>query len=132
MLKFYTVYHSCYHNGTEVGTHVSTALMDESEAKNQTFFLNWDNLNEWYHDYGLYAYFNVWNLKKGRLVSFFNTRMFGNKADVKEWKHKDLNITIECKMYECNKSISEILQWHDSEKVLQYFKERNVLLALDK
>lgn len=133
MLKFYNIYYTTYHNGTDMGTKSAQILCDESEVNERRVSFTWENLEELYHEIGGLAYmFNIWNFKRGRIVSFFEGGLFGDKADVKEWKHKDLNIEVACKWHEYHPSIAEILEWHDGEKAIQYLNERNLRIGVDK
>ena len=133
MLKFYTIYYTTYHNGTEITTKSAQTLCDESQVEEWRKTFTWENLTDLYHEIdGLACGFNIWNFKKGRIVSFYNGSLFGDRADIKEWKHKDLNIEVECKWYEWSPSIAKILEWHDGEKAIQYLNERNLRIGVDK
>ena len=128
MLKFYSVAYKTYNNGTYIDTHYGKTLKEESEVKDELILINWENLSEKYHKYGLSLPFNIWNFKKGRLVSFFVDNPFKkNFRDVKEWKTKlDITVKIEYTDISNSMSIEDILEWHESEKAIQYFNERNL------
>ena len=128
MLKFYSIAYKTYNNGTYIDTHYATTLKEESETKNDLVFINWDNLSEMYHKYNLSLPFNIWNFKKGRLVSFFVDNPFKKKfRDVKEWKTKlDIMVKIEYTDISNSMSIEDVLKWHDAEKAIQYLNERNL------
>ena len=128
MLKFYSIAYKTYNNGAYIGTRYARTPKEESEIKNDLVFINWDNLSEIYYKYGLSLPFNIWNFKKGRLVSFFEGNPFKkNFRDVKEWKTKlDIMVKIEYTDVSNSMSIDEILKWHNNEKVIQYFNERNL------
>ena len=128
MLKFYSIAYKTYNNGTYIDTHYATTLKEESEIKNDLVFINWDNLSEMYHKYNLSLPFNIWNFKKGRLVSFFVDNPFKkNFRDVKEWKTKlDITVKIEYTDVSNSMSIEDVLKWHDAEKAIQYLNERNL------
>ena len=128
MLKFYSIAYKTYNNGTYIGTDYATTLKEESETKNDLVFINWDNLSEMYHKYSLSLPFNIWNFKRGRLVSFFVDNPFKkNFRDVKEWKTKlDIMVKIEYTDISNSISIDEVLKWHDAEKAIQYLNERNL------
>ena len=128
MLKFYSIAYKTYNNGTYIDTHYARTLKEESEIKNDLVFINWDNLSEMYHKYNLSLPFNIWNFKKGRLVSFFVDNPFKkNFRDVKEWKTK-LDIMVKIEYIDISNSISieDVLKWHDAEKAIQYLNERNL------
>ena len=128
MLKFYSIAYKTYNNGTYIDTHYATTLKEESETKNDLVFINWDNLSEMYHKHNLLLPFNIWNFKKGRLVSFFVDNPFKkNFRDVKEWKTKlDIMVKIEYTDISNSMSIEDVLKWHDAEKAIQYLNERNL------
>lgn len=128
MLKFYSIAYKTYNNGTYIDTHYATTLKEESEIKNDLVLINWDNLSEMYHKYNLSLPFNIWNFKKGRLVSFFVDNPFKkNFRDVKEWKTKlDIMVKIEYTDISNSMSIEDVLKWHDAEKAIQYLNERNL------
>ena len=128
MLKFYSIAYKTYNNGTYIDTHYATTLKEESETKNDLVFIDWDNLSEMYHKYNLSLPFNIWNFKKGRLVSFFVDNPFKkNFRDVKEWKTKlDIMVKIEYTDISNSMSIEDVLKWHDAEKAIQYLNERNL------
>lgn len=128
MLKFYSIAYKTYNNGTYINTHYATTLKEESETKNDLVFINWDNLSEMYHKYNLSLPFNIWNFKKGRLVSFFVDNPFKkNFRDVKEWKTKlDIMVKIEYTDISNSMSIEDVLKWHDAERAIQYLNERNL------
>ena len=128
MLKFYSIAYKTYNNGTYIDTHYATTLKEESETKNDLVLINWGNLSEMYHKYNLSLPFNIWNFKKGRLVSFFDGNPFKKDfRDVKEWKTKlDIMVKIEYTDISNSMSIDEVLKWHDAEKAIQYLNERNL------
>ena len=128
MLKFYSIAYKTYNNGTYIDTHYATTLKEESEIKNDLVFINWDNLSEMYHKYNLSLPFNIWNFKRGRLVSFFVDNPFKKGfRDVKEWKTKlDIMVKIEYTDVSNSMSIEDVLKWHDAEKAIQYLNERNL------
>ena len=128
MLKFYSIAYKTYNNGTYIDTHYATTLKEESETKNDLVFINWDNLSEMYHKYNLSLPFNIWNFKRGRLVSFFVDNPFKKGfRDVKEWKTKlDIMVKIEYTDVSNSMSIEDVLKWHDAEKAIQYLNERNL------
>ena len=128
MLKFYSIAYKTYNNGTYIDTHYATTLKEESEIKNDLVFINWDNLSEMYHKYNLSLPFNIWNFKKGRLVSFFDGNPFKKDfRDIKEWK-TELNIMVKIEYTDISNSISieEVLKWQDSKKAIQYLNEKNL------
>ena len=128
MLKFYSITYKTYNNGTYIGTNYGKTLKEESEVKDELILINWDNLSEMYHKYSLSLPFNIWNFKKGRLVSFFVGNPFKKDfRDIKEWKTKlDITVKVEYKDISSSMSLEDILKWHDAEKAIQYLNERNL------
>lgn len=129
MLKFYYVHYTTYYKGREVGYSTAYALCNETEIDNYRVKVTWDNLNEVIKKNGLSCGFSIWNMKKGRQISFSDTWSW---QEPKEWKHADPQIEIECRWSERKVSIQEVLEWHDSEKALQYLNERNLRIGVDK
>jgi hypothetical protein len=129
MLKFYYVDYTTYYKGRKVGQCTAYALRDEANANDYRVKITWENLNEVIKDIGFSCRFSVWNKKKGRQISFSNTWPW---QEPKEWKHADPQIEIECRWTEREVSIQEVLEWHNSEKALQYLNERNLRIGVDK
>ena len=128
MLKFYSIAYKTYNNGTYIDTHYGKTLVEEETATTETIKIGWDNLTEMYKKLSLAVPFNIWNFKKGRVVSFFVGNPFKKDfRDIKEWK-TDLNITVEIEYKDISDSMSidEILKWHNAEKAIQYLNERNL------
>lgn len=128
MLKFYSVAYKTYNNGTYIGTDYARTLIEESEAKDEFVFINWDNLSEMYCKYSLLLPFGIWNFKKGRIISFFSGNPFKKDfRDIKEWKTKlDITLKIEYRDISKSMSIDDVLKWHEAEKAIQYLNERNL------
>lgn len=73
--------------------------------------------------------------KKGRVVSFFSDKLFpaiGDFADIKEWKHKNLNITIAYEYKEYMPTLNEVFDWYDSNISIQWLKEHEITQVMDK
>lgn len=135
MLKFYNCYATTYHNETKIGTcYCGRYLVEEGTKQNFIDYLTWENLKEKYYKNGCTYSFNYWNMRRGKLISFFNVDIFKiiknkNYRDIKEWKEKELNIKIEYIFKEDNyKSLEDILKWPDIEKATQYLKEKGINL----
>lgn len=132
-MEFYNVIIKTINKGQCVGRSYGTILLEE-EPENKIEKISWENLEEQCTKYGINLSFNVWNLKKGRVVSFFIDKMtpFFLKEwekDIKEWK-EPLDITIET-IYEKKTymTIEKVLKWHDIEKAVQYLKERGLTIC---
>lgn len=123
-MKYYTSYAETYHNGHLIGTQNGGRCLTENELpKEEVFALTWDNLTEMYKELNLMCDFNIWNFKKGRLVSFFDSKLFDkNTWDIKEWKSP---LNIEVKVYNIErKATIEDLKYFDIIKVKKYLDER--------
>lgn len=131
MLNFYRLYATTYHNKTKVGKNFcGIRLIEDEEAKNYIDIITWNNLEEKYFKQGCHYYFNYWNFKKGRVISFFDITLLDilkqkDLRNIAEWKQKDLNIEIEYTFKkETSISINDVLKWHDIKKATQYLNEK--------
>lgn len=134
MLEFYRRRVITYHNNTKIKDTDGGTILTDTKPKNQIIIVDWDNLNDVYSKYGTILPFNVWNFKKGRLISFFCDGIFFNKdkRDIKEWKSSKLNITVKIENYKFEPSLEYILKWRNSEQAIQYIAERSMKYDLDK
>lgn len=129
-MEFYRVVVETINKGHCIGTSCGTSLLEE-EPKDFCEKITWENLANQYSKYGIDLSFGIWNLKKGRVVSFFTNKVtpFFYKEwekDIKEWK-EPLDITLKVTYKKCtNMSIEEVLKWHDMEKAIQYLKEKGL------
>lgn len=127
MLKFYCIHYTTYYKGEEVACSTARCLCDESKVDNWRVKVTWGNLAElWEQIGGLACGFTIWNMKRGRQLSFPDTWPW---QEPKEWKHADPQIEIECCWSECQVSIQDIMEWYDSEKAMQYLKERGLMVG---
>lgn len=124
MLKFYYVHYTTYYKGKEINCTTAHALCEESEIKNFRKKITWENLDDIQKELGRCALnFSIWNMKKGRQLSFSHTWPW---QEPKEWKHADPQVEIECRWSERQVSIQDIMKWPDAEKAIQYLNERNL------
>ena len=126
MINYYVVDFTTYHNGTKIGTRTTEVMCDESKVDETPITITWENLTEQHERLGVLCYFTVWNRKRGRTVDFFDIAFWGDRKMVKEWKNKPLNIEIRREWRKISVSIQEVLHYRNSEKAIQYLKERNV------
>lgn len=123
MLKFYICHFNTYNNGELVHYENGGYILTEDVLSNEQHRVDWNNLNDIYEKFGFFCGFGVWNLKRGRVVSFYDISFFNkNKKDVKEWKHP-LNIIIEIKYREINPTMEQ-LKHFDAVSVKKYLDER--------
>lgn len=124
MLNYYYTYYVTKLNGKTIHTEFGTCICAEEEAKNEVISINWENLKDFYHKYGIVCGFNVWNAKKGRRICLFDKAF----KDRKEWKHPETGLTFEITNSIHEPSIQTILNWYDPHKAIQYLNERNLKL----
>ena len=132
MLHYYRVLYTTYNNGVKVGNTSGFTIADESEVKEETIPITWENLEEVYYDYGLKLPFNYYNSKRGRVISFFEGAFCDkNRRDIKEWKTPELNmkLIITYEVMPC--SLNDIINYWDGEKAIQYLRERNLSCPID-
>ena len=132
MLHYYRVLYTTYNNGVKVGNTSGFTIADESEVKEETIPITWENLEEVYYDYGLELPFNYCNFKRGRVISFFSGAFCDkNRRDIHERKTPvlDMKLVITYETFPC--SLNTILNYWDSEKAIQYLRERNLSCPID-
>lgn len=132
MLHYYRVLYTTYNNGVKVGNTSGFVIADENEIKEKTIPITWENLKEVYYNFGLELPFNIWDFKRGRVISFFEGCLTDkNRRDIKEWKTPELNmkLVITYEVIPC--SLNDILNYWDSEKAIQYLRERNLSCPID-
>lgn len=132
MLHYYRVLFTTYNNGVKVGNTSGFVIADENEIKEKTIPITWENLKEVYYNFGLELPFNIWDFKRGRVISFFEGCLTDkNRRDIKEWKTPELNmkLVITYEVIPC--SLNDILNYWDSEKAIQYLRERNLSCPID-
>ena len=132
MLHYYRVLYTTYNNGVKVGYTSGFTIADESEVKEETIPITWENLEEVYYNYGPNFPFNYWNFKRGRVISFLEGAFCDkNRRDIHERKTPELNmkLVITYKVVPC--SLNDILNYWDSEKAIQYLRERNLSCPID-
>lgn len=132
MLHYYRILYTTYNNEVNVGNSRGFIIADESEVKEETIPITWENLEEVNYNYGLNLPFNIWDFKRGRIISFFEGGLTDkNRRDIKEWKTPELNmkLVITYEVMPC--SLNEILNYWDSEKAIQYLRERNLSCPID-
>lgn len=126
MLKYYKITYMTFRNNEEIISYSGTTIQEEGAVENKIFHLNWDNIEEIQKQYGAYLGFNIWEKKKGRVISFF-----GWNKDIKEWKTKELNLIFEILYMEVTPpSIAEILKYSDGEKAIRYLNQLGLKLNL--
>ena len=132
MLHYYRVLYTTYNNGVKVGNTIGFTIADESEVKEKTIPITWENLEEVYYNYGPNFPFNYWNFKRGHVISFFEGAFCDkNRRDIKEWKTPVLDMKLVITYEVCRCSLNDIINYWDSEKAIQYLRERNLSCPID-
>lgn len=129
MLKCYYRKYLTTIKGVEYVRTSGLIIQDESESDSKEYTFGWDKLTDVYYNLGLILPFNVWNMKKGRVVSFFNAKLFDKRTwDIKEWK-ESLSVTLKI-TYEDYKyvSINDILKYHNHKLAIQYLKQEGMTI----
>lgn len=125
MMNYYFVYYTTKLNGETIHTERATRMCEPHEIREEFISINWQNLKNFYHEYGLVCGFNVWNMKKGQRIGLFGKAF----SDRKEWKHPNTGLTFEITYRVYEPSIQTILNWHDQRKAIQYLNERNLRIG---
>ena len=128
MMNYYFVYFTTKLNGKVINTTCGTSMCEESKIKDETISITWENLKDFYHQYGGVCGFNIWNMRKGLRIGLFNKAF----RDRKEWKHPETGLTFEITYRVHEPSIQTILDWHEQRKAIQYLNERNLRIGVDK
>lgn len=132
MLHYYRVLYTTYNNEVKVGSSRGFIIADENEIKEKTIPITWENLEEVSHDYGLRLSFTYRELKRGRVISFFNGAFCNkNRHDIHERKTPvlDMKLVITYEVWRC--SLNDIINYWDSDKAIQYLRERNLSCSID-
>lgn len=132
MLHYYRVLFTTYNNGVKVGNTSGFTIADESEVKEKTIPITWENLEEVCYNYGLNFPFAIWDFKRGRVISFFKGGLTDkNRRDIHERKTPilDMKLVITYEVVPC--SLNDIINYWDSEKAIQYLRERNLSCPID-
>ena len=128
-MEAYRITYTCIIKNKEYQNFSSLILSDEMCENTKTILVDWNNLNDVYSKYGIHLPFNIWNFKKGKLISFWDMSFFDKRTwDIKEWKEKDFSFTfnITTKKFDEYISINRILDYSNSEKAIAYLIERGL------
>ena len=124
MLKYYRVFYITFLNNEEIISYCSPIIQEE-EAQDKKFLLNWNNVEEMSKKFGACLGFSIWKKRKGRVIEF--SRRIN---DIKEWKTKELNLSFEIHFKKVFPSIAEILKYSDAEKAIKYLDQFGLKLNL--
>lgn len=123
MRKFYHRYVDTYHNDTFIRSHHTTVISENPQ--NRVIEITWDNVEEYQRFCNSYR---IWYLKKGRNISFFVDDFWprGDKGDMREWNHPDLNITVRVEYEEYEPSFDELSRCLSAKELAEYLNERGI------
>lgn len=124
MLNYYFTDYTTKLNGKVINTIRASCICTEEEIKDEVISINWENLENFCHEYGPVCGFTVWNMKKGRRIVLFDKAF----SDRKEWKHPETGLTFEITNRVHEPSIQTILDWGNQKQAIQYLNERNFKL----
>lgn len=125
-MEFYKSFLTLYNEkGERIMRRYCGLKLFEAIPENTVNTITWDNLNDYYFKYGALLPFNLWNRKKGRLISFWETSC----RDIKEWK-TELKLTVkEEYILEKHINLKAVMEYYDAEKAIQYLKERGLTVS---
>lgn len=128
-MKLYKKYITWYNQGIKLSRRFCNYEFSETQPQDEHIQLTWDNLDEFYYNYGLLAPFTIWNFKKSTIIEFWEWSLFCSK----EYRHisskKCSNLPLTCEIiYEeaNNVSIKDILEIIPVEKAIKYLQERGL------
>lgn len=81
MLHYYRVLYTTYNNEVKVGNTSGFIIADESEVKEKTIPITWENLEEVYYNYGPISHLTIGILSAGALLAFLKV-LFAIKTAV--------------------------------------------------
>lgn len=128
-MKLYEKYIIWYNQGIKLSKKFCNYEFSETELQDEHIQLTWDNLNEFYYNYGLLAPFTVWNFKKTRIIEFWDWSLFCSKEyrNISLKKYPVLPLTCKITYEEVNSlSIKDILEIAPAEKAIKYLAERGL------
>ena len=126
MIDYYRIKCTTYVNGKENSAYSFCSLLTEEQTQEKEIKITWGNLDKVYYKWGLVLPFNYYQLKKGRIISFFGgSYLDKNNRGIKEWKQKELDIVLKIQ-YEIIKITLRELQNYDVELVNQFLKDKNL------
>lgn len=126
MIDYYRITYTVYRDGVIKSKDCFYKLLIDEEIKNKEIKLTWKNLKEIYFKLGWFLPFNIWNFKKGRVISFFRLSLFDKTTwDIKEWKQKELNMIIKIEYTKEKVTLKELSNF-DIKLVNQFLKEKNL------
>lgn len=122
MLKFYEFCYTTYYKGEDIYSE-SYGIICENKPKQENIQITWDNIKKVYEEYGMFLPFCLYDTKKGKKISFFNTM-----STIKEKRTPILEMALKIKTIEQYPSINEILKYPNGKLAIQYLIERGLTI----
>lgn len=122
MLKFYEICYSTYYKGDIIYSE-NGGMICEDEPKQENIQITWDNIKEIYKEYGMFLPFCLYDTKKGKTISFFNTMSI-----IKEKRTPILEMALKIETIKQHPSINEILNYSNGDLAIQYLIERGLTI----
>lgn len=102
----------------------SDFFLAEEKPQDETIEVTWDNLEEIYWKYGLFLPYNIWNLKRGKRIEFWDFSIFERDTwALNQWKVDYINLPIEITYEEARVTLKEILSYDDAKKAMEFLGE---------
>lgn len=131
MLKYYFVSYKTYRNGFQIPQHrfhsYSRVILNEKEAINKGIEITWENVDKFCQEFGHEIEFYLSRTEKGRKIKYTDFNVFKPHTypDI-EGKDKKLCLRFEINFEERTPSMNDLMSYYDSDKVIQYLKERGI------
>lgn len=122
MVNAYTVRYILYINDEKINTYCREILTNEKPQNEETINVNWNNLEDFRRQHGVYFAFSVRNKKKGRII--YPIQFFCDFPIIKEWKNKELNMKCVIQWELSSLPIKNIMEYSNGELAIQYLVER--------
>lgn len=128
-MKLYRKYIVWCRQGIKLSRRFCNYEFSETKPQDEYIQLTWDNLDEFYDNYGYLAPFTIWDFKKLRIIEFWEGSLFCSKEyrSISSKKYPNLPLTCEIVYEETNNiSIKDILEIAPAEKAIKYLQERGL------
>lgn len=120
MLKFYNYYKTVFYKGKLIcHFYVTDFILEDLQETKKIERISWENISEKQKEH---KFFTLTNTKQGRKVRFFL-----DNTVIKEWKDKELDMTIEYEYVEKSFfTINDILNYRNVDMAIQFLKEKGL------
>lgn len=132
MLKYYELYYEIWYNGEQIDKkYGGFTIQDEAKIKNFSIPITWENIFDISQKYnGQVFTMNLIYTRKGRKITLYGHSHF--RKIFREWKEKELNLEVRYTYSEFVPSLKQLLEYPNSDIVLQYLNERKSKINIDK